>query len=280
MSGTTNITGHLPGVRDARCRAAAAAVPRQARAGADAPDGGRAPGAGRQRPRRARSRAGAAALSRRARGGIDQLRGAVEGGARAGGHRQAGAGQGRLVQASAGQPLYRGAGVRRGGGARQPRRRRRTLHGGPGAGPAVAHQGRKGAGALRQDHLRRRDEGDRAGLDPRRRLSPGRRVARRGEAALGFPEILREGAVRWRLPGQGQLGDAQTYLEKAVALKPQNIFHRLDLAEVYVDLGRYSKAREQLTTIASLPIADVLDHDYQKEAAQLLDDIKGEKDER
>src|SRR5213083_208023 len=73
--------------------------------------------------------------------------------------------------------------------------------------------------------------------------------------------------------------DAQKYLEKAVALKPQNIFHRLDLAEVYVDVGKYSKAREQLTTIATLPIADVLDSDYQKEAAQLLDDIKSEKDE-
>ena len=78
---------------------------------------------------------------------------------------------------------------------------------------------------------------------------------------------------------KGNWDDAQKYLEKAVALKPQNIFHRLDLAEVYIDLGHYSKAREQFTTIATLPIADVLDSEYQKEAAQLLDDIKTEKDE-
>lgn len=72
--------------------------------------------------------------------------------------------------------------------------------------------------------------------------------------------------------------DAQRYLEKAVALKPQHIYHRLELAEVYIDVGKYSTAREHLTTIATLSIADVLDHQYQREAAQLLEDIKGEKD--
>ncbi|OLB19545.1 MAG: hypothetical protein AUH12_00160 [Gemmatimonadetes bacterium 13_2_20CM_69_8] len=54
---------------------------------------------------------------------------------------------------------------------------------------------------------------------------------------------------------------------------------RLELAEVYVDVGKYSKAREQLSALATLPIADVLDHTYQHNAAQLLEDIKGEKDE-
>src|SRR5437762_4746849 len=78
---------------------------------------------------------------------------------------------------------------------------------------------------------------------------------------------------------KGNWDDAQKYLEKAVALKPQNVFHRLELGEVYVDLGHYSKAREQFAAIASLPIADVLDHEYKQEAKQLLEDIKGEKDE-
>ena len=78
---------------------------------------------------------------------------------------------------------------------------------------------------------------------------------------------------------KGNWEDAQRYLARAVALKPQNIFHRLELAEVYVDLGKYSKAREQFTAIDPLPIADVLDHEYKQEAKQILDDIKGEKDE-
>jgi tetratricopeptide (TPR) repeat protein len=79
--------------------------------------------------------------------------------------------------------------------------------------------------------------------------------------------------------GKGNWDDAQRYLEKAVALKPRNIFHRLELAEVYVDVGKYSKAREQFVAIDTLPIADVLDARYKKEAKQVLDDIKGEKDE-
>jgi tetratricopeptide (TPR) repeat protein len=78
---------------------------------------------------------------------------------------------------------------------------------------------------------------------------------------------------------KGNWEDAQRYLERAVALKPQNIFHRLELAEVYVDVGKYAKARQQFTAIDSLPIADVLDHEYKQEAKQILEDIKGEKDQ-
>jgi len=73
--------------------------------------------------------------------------------------------------------------------------------------------------------------------------------------------------------------DAVTHLERAVALYPEHIYHRLELAEVYTDLGRYSKAREQLTVIPALPIRDVLDAQYKEDAAALLEDIKNEKDE-
>src|SRR2546422_1064617 len=72
--------------------------------------------------------------------------------------------------------------------------------------------------------------------------------------------------------------DAQRYLEKAVAWKPGNIFHRLELAEVYMDVGKFSAAREQLTAIAGLPLADVLDHEYKEDAVLNLKDIAGQKD--
>jgi len=73
--------------------------------------------------------------------------------------------------------------------------------------------------------------------------------------------------------------DAVRHLERAVELNPQHIYHRLELAEVYVDLGRYSKAREQLLVIPTLPNVDVEDEEYKVESAALLEDIKGEKDE-
>lgn len=78
---------------------------------------------------------------------------------------------------------------------------------------------------------------------------------------------------------KGNWADAQRYLERAVALQPQNVFHRLELGGLYINVGQYSKAREQLRAIAALPIADVLDHQYQRQAVQLLEDIEGEKDE-
>ena len=73
--------------------------------------------------------------------------------------------------------------------------------------------------------------------------------------------------------------DAVKQLETAVRLAPKHIYHRLELAEVYTDLGRYSKAREQCQAIAALPEVDVMDAQYKKDAADLLADIKNEKDE-
>ncbi len=74
--------------------------------------------------------------------------------------------------------------------------------------------------------------------------------------------------------------DAVKHLERAIALNPQHVYHRLELAEVYTDLGQYSKAREQLQVIPTLPNVDVLDAQNKQDAAALLDDIKNEKDER
>src|SRR5688572_16237841 len=63
--------------------------------------------------------------------------------------------------------------------------------------------------------------------------------------------------------------DAVQHLQRAVEINPQHIYHRLELAEVYTDLGQYSKAREQLQGIPALPIHDVLDEQYKKDAAAL-----------
>ena len=73
-------------------------------------------------------------------------------------------------------------------------------------------------------------------------------------------------------------GDAERYMRRAVALNPEHIYHHLELAEVYVDVKKYDKAREQLTLIPGLPIRDVLDEEYKKEAAALLEQIKNKKD--
>jgi tetratricopeptide (TPR) repeat protein len=71
---------------------------------------------------------------------------------------------------------------------------------------------------------------------------------------------------------------AVSNMEKAVELNPRRIYHRLDLAEVYVDRGRFSDARTQLQRIESLPVSDPLDPTYKQDAAQLLKKIENRKD--
>lgn len=68
---------------------------------------------------------------------------------------------------------------------------------------------------------------------------------------------------------------AAAHLERAVDLDPPYIYHRLELAEVYVDMGRTADARTQLRRIAELPpTGDIMDPHYKEEAAKLLADLR------
>ncbi len=67
---------------------------------------------------------------------------------------------------------------------------------------------------------------------------------------------------------------AATHLERAVAIDPRHVFHRLELAEIYIDLKRYGDARQQLTTLLELPDRNISDPAYKKEARKLLKKIK------
>ena len=67
------------------------------------------------------------------------------------------------------------------------------------------------------------------------------------------------------------------HLERSVALKPEYLFHRLELAQTYVDVGRVEDARRQLEQVLRLPpTSDVSDPQYQDEARALLLRIGGQ----
>ena len=92
-------------------------------------------------------------------------------------------------------------------------------------------------------------------------------------------EIMRLSRIeRWaarNLLGGGVLGEAnwdnaQAYLERAVAIEPSRITHRLDLAGVYADRGETAKAREQYEMIARLAVTDYNDPEYKKLAEERL----------
>lgn len=68
---------------------------------------------------------------------------------------------------------------------------------------------------------------------------------------------------------------AQVHLERAVAINPNYIYHRLDLARVLIDRKRWDEAKKQLAAVATLPpTSDVMDPTYKKEAEALLLEIR------
>lgn len=73
---------------------------------------------------------------------------------------------------------------------------------------------------------------------------------------------------------------AEEHMERAVVIDPAVIYHRMDLAEIYIDRKRYSDARPQLHAIDSLPVFDVLDPTYKVKAAELMIEIAGKEDGR
>ena len=73
--------------------------------------------------------------------------------------------------------------------------------------------------------------------------------------------------------GKASWEEAISNMEKAVELDPGRIYHRLELAEIYVDRKRYADARHQLDEIAALPDREVMDSTYRAQAADLAKKI-------
>jgi hypothetical protein len=63
-------------------------------------------------------------------------------------------------------------------------------------------------------------------------------------------------------------------MERAVALNPRHVYHRLELAGVYLDLAQPAKAIDQLRTITGLPVGDPMDPYYHRVAAAALADLR------
>jgi len=81
---------------------------------------------------------------------------------------------------------------------------------------------------------------------------------------------------RWPLGlGWANIDEAIKHFEIAIALRPDYIMYRLDAAKAYIEEDEYEKARTHLTAISTLPKAYQLDDDSRKEAAELLEKIKG-----
>jgi tetratricopeptide (TPR) repeat protein len=75
--------------------------------------------------------------------------------------------------------------------------------------------------------------------------------------------------------GRASWDSAVVNLEHSVELRPEYLYHRLELAEVYIDLERYAEALEQLEVVLGLPpTSDVEDPEYQRRAAELIEEVR------
>lgn len=73
--------------------------------------------------------------------------------------------------------------------------------------------------------------------------------------------------------GDASWSEAERLLGEAVRIAPARIFHRLDLAEVLIDRGKWDAAAAQLDTIVALPLVEPMDRSYRREAERLLRDV-------
>jgi FimV-like protein len=72
----------------------------------------------------------------------------------------------------------------------------------------------------------------------------------------------------------GNTDDAIMYFEKAISIHPNFIAYRMDAARAYIEKEEYEKAREQLSSVSTLPTLSENDDQSRKEAAGLLEQIK------
>jgi len=82
----------------------------------------------------------------------------------------------------------------------------------------------------------------------------------------GFSRMLAKNLLGGKVFGSANWAEAQRYMEESVAAEPDRIVHRIDLAEVYRDIGNKAKARAEFEMAMKLPITDYNDRRYKAQA--------------
>jgi tetratricopeptide (TPR) repeat protein len=90
----------------------------------------------------------------------------------------------------------------------------------------------------------------------------------------GMERFFAKNLLGGKVFGEASWKDAVTYLEKAVAVDPERLTHRLDLAKIYADVGEKAKAREQFEYVVNGKQTDFNDPKYKREAAAALNSIR------
>ncbi len=90
----------------------------------------------------------------------------------------------------------------------------------------------------------------------------------------GVARFMAKNFLGGQVFGSASWNEAQRYLEQAVALEPNRLVHRIDLAEIYADRGNTAKAREQAEFLVQAPATEANDAKYKRDAEALLRRLK------
>jgi tetratricopeptide (TPR) repeat protein len=90
----------------------------------------------------------------------------------------------------------------------------------------------------------------------------------------GVSRFMAKNFLGGQVFGTASWKDAVRYMEQAVAAEPNRIVHRVDLAEIYRDVGDKAKARREAEFVVNLQPTDPNDPKYKRQAEQLLASLK------
>lgn len=86
----------------------------------------------------------------------------------------------------------------------------------------------------------------------------------------GMERFFAKNFLGGKVFGEASWQEAVARMERAVAVDPDRLTHRLDLAKIYLDLGEKAKAREQFELVVRGRQTDVNDPAYKREADAAL----------
>ena len=90
------------------------------------------------------------------------------------------------------------------------------------------------------------------------------------ERLSNLQEFLAKTILGGKVLSEASWDEAIRCMRKAVELRPAFIFHRLDLAEMLIEIKRPAEAKPELEAIQRLQNLDVMDHVHRARAAALL----------
>jgi len=90
----------------------------------------------------------------------------------------------------------------------------------------------------------------------------------------GIQRFMAKNVLGGKTFNEANWKDAAAFLERAAAVEPERIVHRLELASVYADSGNKVKAREQYQAALQLKQIDYNDKRYQEQAERELRELR------